>query len=48
MNIQERNEFVPCDPELAARGASWKGKENAETDYSGTKNVRNNDFLLGI
>lgn len=47
MNIQGRNEFVPCDPELAARGASWKGEEDVETDYSGIKNVRNNDFSLG-
>lgn len=26
----------------------WKGKENVETDYSGIRNVRNNDFLWKI
>ena len=29
-------------------GEGWKGKENVETDYSGLRNVRNNDFLLTI
>lgn len=46
VNIQERDGFVPFDPELVAGGEGWKGKENVATDYAGIRNVRNNDFLL--